>query len=285
MAELNDPSRRPERDRGCVLSISIITVCRNAQSLLESTMRSVLTQTYGPIEYIIVDGQSSDHTVAVARHVANEFPERDVKIISEADQGISDAMNKGVLLASGTVITHLHAGDRYVGDTVIERVMYSFHRESWRWGVAGLIVVDINGRVVHVPRPRPRDYLRLLRRSFIPHQSSFVVRDIFVRHGLFRVGLKQAMDYEFWLRIAFKGGERYQVLPLITTYYLRGGYSSNLSELFRYMLVVRRELRTWVPTLTVFDDMLFFADLLTYIMYIALKRAISRLFYRDRRSS
>ena len=248
-------------------------------------MRSVLAQTYGSIEYIIVEGLSSDHTMEVARQVANEFPERDIKIICEADHGISDAMNKGVLLARGTVITHLHAGDRYVDDTVIERVMHSFHREGWRWGVAGLVVVNVNGRVAHVPRPRPRNHLRLLRRSFIPHQSSFVVRDIFVRHGLFRVGLKQAMDYEFWLRITFKGGERYQVLPFTTTYYLEGGDSSNLSELFRYMLVVRRELRTWVPTLTVFDDMLFFADLLTYIMYIALKRAISRSFYRDRRSS
>lgn len=233
-------------------------------------MLSVLTQTYLPIEYIIVDGLSSDHTVEVAQRVASRFPERNVKIISEADRGISDATNKGVLAASGTVVAYLHAGDRYIDNTVIEKVMASFQREGWRWGVAETVVVDASGRPGHVYRPRP-DYRRLLKQNFIPHPSTFFVRDIFERHGLFQVDLKQAMDYEFWLRIAFKGGERYQVLPFATTYFLEGGRSSRLFELLKYLVLVRRELRQWVSGLTSLDDVVFLARVAAFWVYSALR--------------
>jgi hypothetical protein len=127
-----------------------------------------------------------------------------------------------------------------------------------------------SGRPSHVYCPRPI-YRRLLKQNFIPHQSTFLVRDIFARHGLFRVDLKQAMDYEFWLRIAFEGGERYQVLPFATTYFLEGGRASRLFELLKYLVLVRRELRQWVSGLTPLDDVVFLARVAAFWVYSALR--------------
>ena len=190
-------------------------------------MLSVLSQDYMHIEYLIIDGDSSDGTPARAHEVAARFPERQVKIVSERDGGIADAMNKGVRLAGGEIIAHLNAGDRYINKTVISRIVNSYQTTAWRWAVATSIVVDKYGRTGHVYRPDP-DYRILLKKNCIPHQSTFLVRDIFDKYGLFRVEMKQAMDYEFWLRIVFRGGERYQVLPFATTYFLEGGRSARI---------------------------------------------------------
>ncbi len=257
-------------------TISIITICRNAEATLKTTMVSVLTQTYAPIEYIIMDGLSSDHTVDIARQVASLFPERKIKIISEADTGISDAMNKSVRMANGEVVAMLHAGDYYVGPTVIERVMASFERDHWRWAIAKIIVVNVHGQHLHVSRLRP-DYRHLLKQNFISHPSTFIVRDIFAKHGFFRVDLKQAMDYEFWLRIAFKGGERYKELPFVTTFFLDGGRSSRLGELLHYLIILRREMRSWAPGLNLIADMLFLARVMAFSGYFALKRFVSKM--------
>jgi len=84
------------------------------------------------------------------------------------------------------------------------------------------------------------------------------------------------MDYEFWLRIAFKGGERYKELPFITTCFLDGGRSSQVGELLHYLIILRREMRRWVHGLTLLADMLFLARVVLFSGYISLKRIVSR---------
>jgi glycosyltransferase involved in cell wall biosynthesis len=256
--------------------VTIITICRNAAAHIESTMISVLQQTYSDIEYFIVDGNSSDDTASKALELATRFPDRRVRIISECDEGIADAMNKGVRLSSGEIITHLHAGDRYVEKTIIAQMVESYREARWRWAVAGSVVVDKFGRTGHLYRANP-DCRILLKKNCIPHQSTFLVRDIFDRHGFFRVDLRQAMDYEFWLRLVFKGGEHYQVLPFITTYFLEGGRSARIRELLRYLVMLRRELHSYVDKLTWMDDIVFLGRVVAFAAYTGLRTRLTRI--------
>lgn len=239
-------------------------------------MISVLQQTYRNIEYLIIDGHSSDYTIPKVLELAARFPDHKVKIISEYDEGIADAMNKGVQISSGEIITHLHAGDRYVNETVIACVVASYMTTKWRWAVAESMVIDKSGHTSHLYRANP-DYRVLLKKNCIPHQSTFLVRDIFDKHGFFRVDLKQAMDYEFWLRLVFKGGERYAVLPFITTYFLAGGRSARIIELLQYLIILRREMRGYTDKLTLVDDIVFLGRVIAFAVYTGLHTRITKI--------
>lgn len=256
--------------------ISIITICKNAESVIAKTVKSVLEQTCEDIEYIIIDGKSTDRTLEIIHDIVKAYPLRQVQVVSETDEGIADAMNKGVLLASGEIITHLHAGDRYINNSVIEKVMESYHENAWRWGVASSIVVDDLGNERHIYKPNP-DYRILLKKNCIPHQSTFLVKNIFEKHGLFKIEYKQAMDYEYWLRIVFKGGERYHVLPFAATYFLDGGRSSQIYELLKYLMILRRELRTYVDDLTWLDDAIFLGRVLAFASYTSLRVGLKKI--------
>lgn len=110
--------------------ISVITICYNAENVIEKTMISVLNQTYDNIEYIIVDGVSKDNTVAIAHKISLQYPHRNIRIYSEPDRGIYDAMNKGVKLATGEWLNMMNAGDCFHSDTVIRDVFNSDISES-----------------------------------------------------------------------------------------------------------------------------------------------------------
>lgn len=261
--------------------ISVVTICRNAAGLIEPTMVSVLQQTYPHIEYVIVDGGSTDATMDLVQSAGARFPQRTVRVRSEPDRGIADAMNKGVLMASGEIIVHLHAGDRFIDPQVIERVVDSYTRYSWRWGVAGSVVVNPQSAQEHVYRPCS-DREVLLKKNCIPHQSTFLVRAIFEQHGLFRVDFKQAMDYEFWLRIAFRGDEHPTILPFNTTYFLSGGRSSKITELLKYLVYTRYLLHQSLPELTLIDDGVFLGRVILFWCYAQAKTCYYRLPYTAR---
>lgn len=107
------------------MKFSIITVCLNSEKLIEATMQSVLEQTYNKIEYIIVDGRSEDSTLDIINKVVtenNHDSKITIKVISEPDNGLYDAMNKGVLLATGDYIQFLNAGDTFANEYVLEKI-------------------------------------------------------------------------------------------------------------------------------------------------------------------
>lgn len=251
--------------------ISVITVCRNCEGNIAKTLRSVLGQSYPAIEYVIVDGKSTDSTMAVIGDIVKEYPHRNVKVVSEKDDGIADAMNKGVALSAGTLITHLHAGDYYSDNTSVEQVLESYERHKWRWGVAYSSVVDAEGQQHYVFKPET-DFRALIGKNSIPHQSTFLMRDIFSLHGGFDSSLKQAMDYEYWLRIAFKGTERYHILPFVTTCYTDGGRSTNISELFRYLARIRNMMPEYGCRVSVLDNLLFYSRILGFYLFYLLKK-------------
>jgi glycosyltransferase involved in cell wall biosynthesis len=254
--------------------VTVITICKSAEHVIGNTMMSVFSQTYPFIEYLIIDGKSNDRTVSIARSLANSNSTKRTLVVSEHDAGISDAMNKGVLLAKGELITHLHAGDRYINNRVIEKVVNSFLKESWRWGVAGSIVVDSAGNEKHHFLPDP-NINNLLKKNCIPHQSTFLVKDIFEKHGLFSNDYVQGMDYEFWLRIAFKGNEKYAVLPFDTSYFLEGGRSSNIVQLLQHLYKLRKQLHEYNCNTNMLLDSLFLAKVLLFSIYLKAHPVVS----------
>ena len=111
--------------------ITVVTVCFNAEQTIAKTMQSVLNQTYRPLEYILVDGKSTDNTLNIIYELKPLFQEKGiaVRIVSEKDKGIFDAMNKGVKLANGRWVNFMNAGDVFCNKDVITR-LFSFDIDS-----------------------------------------------------------------------------------------------------------------------------------------------------------
>ena len=167
--------------------------------MIAPTVASVVQQDYPDVEYLIIDGASADGTVEAARSAAAHRP---VTIVSEADGGIADAMNKGVTMSGGALIMHLHAGDALVEPTVLSRVATSYVAHGWTWAVGGIIRIPvIPGRPRVLQQPLRYDYGYLQRVCYLPHQGTVLHRRIFQRYGGFHTGFRITMDYEFWLRI------------------------------------------------------------------------------------
>lgn len=177
--------------------VSIITIVFNGESSIRQTIDSVLQQSYGPIEYIVIDGGSDDTTVSIIR-------EYDAKIDywqSEPDKGISDAFNKGIGAARGEIIGLVNAGDWYEVDTV-KRVVETFLAEQEVGVVCG---------VLQFWKGLQREYVcpsvpELLEREMtVTHPTCFVRADLYRRFGLFAIDYKLAMDYEILLRFKMQG--------------------------------------------------------------------------------
>jgi len=185
------------------VKISVITVCFNSRNFLRQTIESVLGQDYSDIEYVIVDGGSTDGTVDLIKHYA----ENDQRIVwsSEPDRGISDAMNKGAATASGEIIAYLNSDDYYAHSGVLSRVADCFRdAPSTIWLTGGLTFVAAEGTTMRDVRVRNYSFRRLLRGNIILHPATFIRRDAFLAAGAFDSALQYCMDYDLFLRLGTK---------------------------------------------------------------------------------
>jgi glycosyltransferase len=208
------------------LKVSIITPVYNNRNTLEDCLRTVLSQSYRDVEYIVVDGGSNDGTLDILR----TYDGRISKWISEPDGGIYDAMNKGIRLSSGDVIGFLQSDDVYAHERVVENVVEAFRRFE---------VDSVYGDLQYVDKRDLNKVVRKWRASIYregrfksgwmpPHPTFFVKKEIYHEYGKFNTDFRIAADYELMLR--------FLELHRISTYYIpdvlvkmRSGGTSNKS--------------------------------------------------------
>lgn len=185
---------------GILVKVSIITIVRNSEKYIERTIESILRQTYDEIEYIIIDGASTDRTLAIVKKYENSI----TKIISEKDSGISDAWNKGISLATGSVIGLLNAGDEYEPDAVDKAVTALAQGADLVYGDTD--IVDDSGRLLRKNKGRFHLWKYSGGIGFY-HPSLFARKSLYVDIGLFDVKLKYAMDVDWIIRVAMRNLE------------------------------------------------------------------------------
>lgn len=203
--------------------VSIITVSLNSEKTISDTICSVLNQTYSEIEYIIIDGKSTDHTLQIAESFRRQFEEKNIifKIYSEPDNGIYDAMNKGISYASGEIVGIINSDDWYE-PIAVERAVKAYEREKYDWYFADLNVIKPGGKVV-VKRSKTSKFLTTRNWN---HPTSFVSKRLYdcMQYACNTI----YDDYDLFLR-ANKAGYKVLNENVVLANYRFGGTSSKHS--------------------------------------------------------
>ena len=204
------------------MKISIITVCYNAAATLKDALDSVRTQSHPDLEHIVVDGQSVDGTLAILQSSSARW-------VSEEDQGIYDAMNKGITLATGEVVGTLNADDVYQNDHVLEQVAEVFSDPSIQACYADLVYVDLidTNRVVRYWKSQP--YISgLFEKGWMPaHPTFFVRRSVYETLGGFDLSFPRQADFELTMRFLAVNHIKSVYVPNIWVRMRMGGISNN----------------------------------------------------------
>ena len=207
-----------------MLRISIITVCYNNSQTIEATIKSVVSQDYKNIEYILVDGASTDNTL----QIIDRYKEQLSTIVSEKDNGIYFAINKGIALAQGDIIAILHADDFYADKTVISQVVKAFEMSQSDTVYGDLQYVNRNETTRVIRNWKAGSYSpdNFLKGWMPPHPSFFARRDCYLKFGSFNTALKSSADYELMLRFLYKNKCSTAYIPEILVKMRAGGQSN-----------------------------------------------------------
>lgn len=204
--------------------ISIITACYNSAPFIKDVFHAVASQYYGNIEHIIVDGGSTDGT----RALIDQYRAANTRVVSEPDQGLYDAMNKGIACATGDIIGILNSDDWYATPNVLELVAQAFDDPALDVCYADLVYVDraANNRVVRYWKSS--DYQPgLFEKGWMPpHPTFFTRRQCYQNYGYYRLDLGTSADYELMLRYLRCHKMRAVYLPHLFVMMRTGGVSN-----------------------------------------------------------
>ena len=217
-------------DKDKALKVSIITVVRNNKETIKDAIDSVLSQTYKDIEYIVIDGGSTDGTVDIVK----EYQDKISVFISEPDEGIYDAMNKGIALATGNVIGILNSDDFYIDEFVIEKVVKEFEEKNVDSVYADLVYVEpknLNKTVRYYDsgnfNPSKFSY------GWMPaHPTFFVKRKAYEKYGVFRTDLKIAADFDILVRFLYIHKISYSYIKEALVKMRTGGVSTSFNSIW-----------------------------------------------------
>lgn len=210
------------------MKVSVITATWNSGATLRDTLESVLRQTYPDIEHIIVDGGSTDGTLALVKEYEPRYNGR-LRYISEPDKGIYDAMNKGIRMAMGNVVGILNSDDFYTSDNAVETIVKKMERndvDAIYGDIHYVNVSDLNKYVrYYSSKPFHRCWMRL---GFMPaHPSFYCRREVYVKYGAFDISYKVAADFENLLRLIFVNKIKTAYIPKDFVTMRTGGASSS----------------------------------------------------------
>jgi glycosyltransferase involved in cell wall biosynthesis len=189
--------------------ISLITVAYNAENTISRCIESVVGQNLKNIEYIIIDGGSTDKTLGIINRYKNHV----TVLVSEPDKGIYDAMNKGITLASGDIVGVLNADDFFADEEVLSAVSRAFTEQNVDILYADLDYVDNDDKVVRKWRSGGYKHGMFNRGWMPPHPTFYCKRNLFEQFGLYSLNYGTAADYELMLR--------YMHLKRIRAFYLK----------------------------------------------------------------
>jgi glycosyltransferase involved in cell wall biosynthesis len=204
--------------------ISIITVVYNNRNHIEDCVRSVLKQTYNSIEYIVIDGGSTDGTL----QILEKYKSNIAILRSEPDKGMYDALNKGIALAKGDIVGLLHSDDFFHNENVISNIADKFAEKHIHGTYGDLLYVDKDDSQKVIRYWKSKSFHKgLLAKGWMPpHPTLFLKRDIYEQTGLFNMQYKIAADYDFMVRVLMKSNYTFEYIPEIITCMRVGGVSN-----------------------------------------------------------
>jgi glycosyltransferase involved in cell wall biosynthesis len=246
--------------------VTVVTIVFNCEKYIAKCMDSVLEQDYKNLEYIIIDGKSTDGTLGV---VASRDTAR-FKLVSEKDQGLHDAMNKGIRLAHGAYIIFMHADDRFVDRQSITRLVQGVAIEgNGKWGFGFYRYINAHGAITRSDIIHHPTYKDMLIRNVVRHQAAIVSVEV-ARQCLFSHRYKRALDYDHFLRVWQLVGPPLIVPYIISEFRISGvSLSSNFEmslldeQRARYHFRVRTRQFLIIP----FDCAIFLARLCKIVLY------------------
>ena len=216
---------------------SVITVTYNASAVLEDTIQSVIAQTYHHVEYIIVDGASTDGTMGIV----HRYRDRIARVVSEPDRGLYDAMNKGIALATGDYLCFLNAGDSFHEDDTLQQIVHSLAPHDTLPGViyGETDLVDAEGHFVRKRRlsaPEKLTWKSFRRGMLVCHQAFFARRDLVEPYDL---RYRFSADFDWCIRVMKKTNTLHNSHLVVIDYLDEGLTTANrrasLLERFRIM--------------------------------------------------
>lgn len=206
-------------------SFSIITVCYNSGKTIERTLQSVSSQDWSNLEHVVIDGGSTDSTIGLI----NDFHPRIAKLISEPDDGIYDAMNKGLGIATGDIVAFLNADDYYANSSVLSNIAEFFSKGEFQavMGDVGYFKEGSAGRVIRRYRSKIFSPKKLNRGVMPAHPAFFIRREILTQLGGFNSSYKIAGDFELIVRIFRSQNIKLGYLPEVLVNMQMGGISTS----------------------------------------------------------
>jgi len=208
------------------MKISIVTVCFNANAVIRGVLDSVASQSHDEIEHILIDGNSNDGTVETIRrypHVAT--------FVSESDNGIYDAMNKGLTHVTGDYVLFLNADDRFPASTTLATAVAAMAADPGADVYYGWLEVRPRHGSPHVFRPPPpAEAAEFLITGALPHQATLARPSVFARTGPFDLRYRYHADYDWFVKIVNDPMIDIRAIPCVVGSFLEGGASSDLTK-------------------------------------------------------
>ncbi len=218
------------------MKISIITVCFNANKTIEQTIISVLSQTYQNIEYIIIDGGSVDGTIGIIKKYSSKV----YKIISEKDNGMYDALNKGIKLATGDIVGILNSDDYFCNNNILNLIASNFNQKIELDAVIGDVAfINKKNKIFRNCSAKNWNISKFKFGNMPPHPSFYCRKSCFTKYGNYDTKFKIAGDFELLIRFFFVYKIKYSYLPIRMVYMRPGGLSTSG---FNSTLTINREI-------------------------------------------
>ena len=208
------------------MKISVITAVYNRSDTIAEAVKSVHRQTYSNVEHVVIDGASSDGTLAILENLAHEF--NDFILVSEPDKGIYDALNKGLARATGDIVGMMHSDDYFADEMVLESVAAAFADPAIDavYGDLDYVAKDNTSRILRHWRSGEYRSSLLSRGWMPPHPTLYLRRSVIERWGGFDTNFRIAADYDAILRYFGQGRIRAAYIPRVLVKMRMGGESN-----------------------------------------------------------